>query len=148
MFSGPSPAGPLTTFYCLWFVTPPTWRTRSQYLYPPGTGLPSYTPRHWVPFSSPPTTRRATVEVFEPVSTRGDHNVHDNWDLIFPFYIEACRPVARQQIPNTHQWTNWEEVFSMLSVIQLLDATIEELLEAVFSMLSVPRCCKQNKTRI
>jgi hypothetical protein len=27
--------------------------------------------RHLVPFSSPPTTRRATVEVFEPASTRG-----------------------------------------------------------------------------
>jgi hypothetical protein len=29
----------------------------------------SYIPRHWVPFSSPPTTRRATVEVFDPAST-------------------------------------------------------------------------------
>jgi hypothetical protein len=36
----------------------------------PGTGWPGYTPRHWVPFSSPPTTRRATVEVFDPTSTR------------------------------------------------------------------------------
>jgi hypothetical protein len=27
------------------------------------------TPRHWVPFSSPPTTRRATVVVFNPAST-------------------------------------------------------------------------------
>jgi hypothetical protein len=35
------------------------------YLYPPGTGCPSYTPRYWLPFSSPPTT----VEVFEPAST-------------------------------------------------------------------------------
>jgi hypothetical protein len=34
----------------------------------PGTGWPSYTPRHWVPFLSPPTTRRATVEVFEHAS--------------------------------------------------------------------------------
>jgi hypothetical protein len=31
----------------------------------PGTGWPNYTPTHWVPFSSPPTTRRATA------STRG-----------------------------------------------------------------------------
>jgi hypothetical protein len=30
-----------------------------------GTGWPSYTPGHWVPFSSPLTTRRATVEVFK-----------------------------------------------------------------------------------
>jgi hypothetical protein len=27
-------------------------------------------PRHWVPFPSPPTTRRATLEVSEPASTR------------------------------------------------------------------------------
>jgi hypothetical protein len=61
----------MTTFYCLRFETPPTWRTRSPYLHPPVTGWPSYTPRHWVPFSSSSTTRRATVEVFEPASTRG-----------------------------------------------------------------------------
>jgi hypothetical protein len=28
---------------------PPTWRTRSPYLWPPETGWPSCTPRHWVP---------------------------------------------------------------------------------------------------
>jgi hypothetical protein len=39
-------------------------------VYPAGTGWPGYTPRHWVPFSSPPTTRRVTVEVFDPASTR------------------------------------------------------------------------------
>jgi hypothetical protein len=27
-------------------------------------------PQHWVPFSSSPTIRRATVEVFDPASTR------------------------------------------------------------------------------
>jgi hypothetical protein len=56
--------------YCLRFETPPTWRNRPPYLYPPGTGCPRYVPRHWVPFSSPPTTRRAAVEVFEHASTR------------------------------------------------------------------------------
>jgi hypothetical protein len=48
----------------------PTWRARSPYLYTPRTGLPRYTPRHRVPFSSPPTTRRVTVEVFDHASTR------------------------------------------------------------------------------
>jgi hypothetical protein len=48
----------MTIFYCLRFETPPTWRARSPYLYPPGTGWPSYTLRYWVPFSSSPTTRR------------------------------------------------------------------------------------------
>jgi hypothetical protein len=40
------------------------------YLNPPGAGWPSYTPRHWVPFSSPPTTHSDMVETFEPHSTR------------------------------------------------------------------------------
>jgi hypothetical protein len=34
----------------------------------PGTGWPGYNPRHWVPFSSTPTTFRATVEVFDTSS--------------------------------------------------------------------------------
>jgi hypothetical protein len=42
-FSGPIPVGLATIFYCLRFETS---------------------------FSSPPTTRRATVEVFDPASTR------------------------------------------------------------------------------
>jgi hypothetical protein len=50
---------------------PPTWRTRYPYFYPSWTGWPSYTPSHWVPFSSPSTTSRAAVEVLEPASTRG-----------------------------------------------------------------------------
>jgi hypothetical protein len=41
-------------------------------------------------------------------------------------------PIARQQIPNMHQWTNWEAVFSARSVRQLRDTTIEELLEQCF----------------
>jgi hypothetical protein len=28
--------------------TPPTWRSRFPYLYPPGRGWPSYTPGHWM----------------------------------------------------------------------------------------------------
>jgi hypothetical protein len=58
----------MTIFYCLRFGTPPTWRVRSPYLYPPAAGWPSYTPGHWVPFSSPPTTRRTAVELLEPAS--------------------------------------------------------------------------------
>jgi hypothetical protein len=61
-FSGPSPAGLMTIFYCLRFGTSPTWMARSPYLYPPGTGWHYYTPRQWV------GTRRATVGVFEPAS--------------------------------------------------------------------------------
>jgi hypothetical protein len=70
-FSGLIPAGLITIFYCLRFKIPSTWKVRSPYLYPRGRPWPNYIPRHWVPFSSPPTTRRATVEVFEPASTGG-----------------------------------------------------------------------------
>jgi hypothetical protein len=49
---------------------PPTWRVRSPHLYSPGTGWPGYNPTQWVSFTLPPTTRRATVEVFDPASTQ------------------------------------------------------------------------------
>jgi hypothetical protein len=41
-FSGPSPVGHMTIFYCLEVETSPTWRTRYLYLYAPETGWPSY----------------------------------------------------------------------------------------------------------
>jgi hypothetical protein len=48
-------------------------------------------------------------------------------------------PVAKQQIPNMHQWTNWEVVFSTRSVRELRNATVKELLEAAFSIWTTPR---------
>jgi hypothetical protein len=39
-------------------------RFRSPFFYPPGIGWPSYTLKHWIPFSSPLTTRKDTVEIF------------------------------------------------------------------------------------
>jgi hypothetical protein len=57
-------------------------------------------------------------------------------------------PVARQQIPNTHQWTHWEAVFSKRSMQQLRDTIIQELLEDMFSERSVPRCFKQDKSSL
>jgi hypothetical protein len=50
----------------------------------------------------------------------------------------ANTPIARQQIHNMQQWSNWEAVFSMQSMQYLHDATIEELLEEVFSVWPVP----------
>jgi hypothetical protein len=38
--------------------------------FPQEQGGPVIPPRHCVPFSSPPKTRRATVEAFQPTSTR------------------------------------------------------------------------------
>jgi hypothetical protein len=63
----------MTMFYCLRFETPPPpWRARSPYLCLPETGWHSYTPRHSAPFSSPRTTRRVAVVVFEPASTQAN----------------------------------------------------------------------------
>jgi hypothetical protein len=84
----------MTTFGCLRFETPPTWRAMSPYLYPPGTGWLSYTPRHSVPFSSPPTTCRTTVEVIDPASTRKslflDKQCRRKWNL-------RCGPTWREE---------------------------------------------------
>jgi hypothetical protein len=49
-FSSPSPAELMSPYYFLRFEIIPTWMARSLYLCPPGTGWPSYTPRHWVTF--------------------------------------------------------------------------------------------------
>jgi hypothetical protein len=97
-FLGPSPAGPITTFYCLRFETPQTWRTTSPYLYPPGTWWPSYTPRHWVPFSSPPMTRRAMVEVFDPASTRASRN--ESQSSLLDFTIDSLCSLCTDRIEN------------------------------------------------
>jgi hypothetical protein len=57
----------------------PSLEDQALYLYPPGTGWPL----HRVTFSSPHTTRMATVEVFEPASTWGSSH--------FYHYISSIR---------------------------------------------------------
>jgi hypothetical protein len=52
-----------TIFYCLIWDSP-NLEGQVLVLYSPGTGWPNYTPGHWIRFSLPITTRRATVEVF------------------------------------------------------------------------------------
>jgi hypothetical protein len=88
-FSGPIPAGLLTIFYCLILETPRTWKARSPYLYPPGTEWPGYNPRHWFPFSSPHTTRRATVYVFDPDSMQEKRLITNSWLLFINFTRSA-----------------------------------------------------------
>jgi hypothetical protein len=81
-FSCPSPAGLMAIFYCLRFETPPTWRAKFTYLYPPATGWPSYTPRHQVPFRcllqlaglqwrylTPPSRRKHTLYSWQGMCT-------------------------------------------------------------------------------
>jgi hypothetical protein len=57
---GRSPAELTAIFYCLIW----DWRASFPYLYPPGTGWPSYTPGHWVPFCRLLLLAGTTVEVF------------------------------------------------------------------------------------
>jgi hypothetical protein len=57
-------------------------------------------------------------------------------------------PVARQWALFTHQWINLEVVFSAQSVRQLHEVTMEELLGDVFYVGSMPRCYKQDKSRV
>jgi hypothetical protein len=88
----------MTIFYCLRFETPPTWKARLPYLYPPGTGWPSYTT---------PTTRRATLEVFEPTSSRAPalhslillitsrHGPHRRHSIV------ACTAISSERASNT-----------------------------------------------
>jgi hypothetical protein len=58
----------MTIFYCLRFETPPNLDGQVPVFISPSVQV--ITPRYWVPFSSSPTTRRATVEIFQPDSTR------------------------------------------------------------------------------
>jgi hypothetical protein len=54
--------------------------------------------------------------------------------------------VARQQIPDTHQWT--VKRCSLCSLYGCCVTTVKELLEEVFFVQSLLRCYKQNKSRI
>jgi hypothetical protein len=44
--------------------TPPTWRARFPYLYPPRTGRHSYTPGHWITFLSPLTSSQLKLIMY------------------------------------------------------------------------------------
>jgi hypothetical protein len=70
----------------------PNLEGQVPHLYPIGTGWPSCNPRHWVTFSSPPMTRRATVELFEPTSKRGlstesESESHCYWRIVSLFVL-------------------------------------------------------------
>jgi hypothetical protein len=93
--NGPSRADSVTMLYCIIWDSP-TWRVRFPYLYPPGTGCPSYTPEHWISFTSLLTIRSAFVEVFQHTST-GIPNL-EGYVLVFISPKEQGGPV----IPPRH----------------------------------------------
>jgi hypothetical protein len=92
-------------YFAVWFKTSPTWRTRSPPFMSPGTGWPDYTPRYWVPFSSPPTTRRAAVEVFEHASTWGLTHCQCQSQNYFTTGGLPPNSLPWRQAPWDPQWT-------------------------------------------
>jgi hypothetical protein len=72
-----------------------------RHLYPPGRGLLGYILRHWVPFSSPPTTRRPTVEVFDPATTRDCSGSLFKSKSKSKSYCDCSQSVSHDQIFNT-----------------------------------------------
>jgi hypothetical protein len=95
----------MTTFYCLRFESPPSWRARSPYLYPAETGRAGCTPRHWVRFPSPRTIRRATVEVFDPASTRESSTVFYCVLLLHSISVATETPVDQLYPVTPYPWT-------------------------------------------
>jgi hypothetical protein len=83
------------------YAQPSIWRTRQLYLCSPVIGWPSYTPRYGVPFSSPSTTRRATVEYLTFSTRRND--------------IVTCRHISIQRQIYAHATIGkvLQEVFCM-----------------------------------
>jgi hypothetical protein len=95
----------MTTFYCLRFETPPTWRARSPYLYPPGTGWPGYTPRLCVPSSLPSTIRRATVEVFDLASSRVSRTLNQS------YIATDGQSVSQSVLVSSTIWGSWPDIY-------------------------------------
>jgi hypothetical protein len=56
----------------------------------PRNRWPNYTLKQWVPFASPPTARRATVEVFDPASTLGGLAENTVSNIITEQYFQFC----------------------------------------------------------
>jgi hypothetical protein len=84
----------------------------------PGTGWPSYNPRHLAPFSSPPVTRRDTVEVFDPASTR----VHNRKvKVILRLTISQSVSKSWYRAPS---WGPWPIFFSFFLILMLLSFSI------------------------
>jgi hypothetical protein len=80
----------------------PNLEGQVPYLYPhPRIRWPSFTPRHWVPFSLPPT-RRVTVEVFEPVSTQIHQLTLNDW-------ISSQQYMKVQFVPDWKHITTYYE---------------------------------------
>jgi hypothetical protein len=86
--------------------------------HPPRIGSHGNNTRHWVPFSSPPTTRRATMKVFDPASTRGKFRLQLGW---CPRYVTPWRGSRRKRRFKQflYRWT-WTRCRGNLFVLRSL----------------------------
>jgi hypothetical protein len=127
-------------YFTVSFETPPTWRARSPYLYPPGTEWPSYTPGHWVTFLSPLTTRR---DYGGGILTR----LHTGTQLIFlrnHLHLEDLRvSQARNQheIDNKQRNPSFERTGSPLT-----SSSVTSCMSRLMAWLWVGLCLLQSLT--
>jgi hypothetical protein len=97
-----SPSELKTIYHCFNSWDSPNLEGQVPEFISPRTWWPRYTPGHWVPFPSPLTTRRATVEVFYPASTResvlplSNSSFYETWtsNEAQAFYCEGAILVA------------------------------------------------------
>jgi hypothetical protein len=89
----------------------PNLEAQVSILYSPRTRLPSYITRHWVPFSSHPTTNRAIVAVFKPAPHWGKGGPESEflYDCRFPanqFVLAPShlRPTTRLFFLQLNPW--------------------------------------------
>jgi hypothetical protein len=104
----------MTTFYSLRFETTPTWRARSTYLYPTGTGLPGYNPRHWGPFPLPPMTSR----VWCWYSNLHPHGI--NWTRRIKSHVTTDGQSVSVSWNKAHIWSLRPDIYYCQTVAGLL----------------------------
>jgi hypothetical protein len=98
---------------------------------PQGTGLLGYTPRHWIPSSSPPTTRGATVELFDTASTRDIPTGHGKKNIYLPGSLYTAWLILIQLGPRYIPWTSsikyiWLNVLLLLATNCTYTATKQD----------------------
>jgi hypothetical protein len=84
----------------------------------PSNEVPSYNLRHWSPFSSPPTTNTATVEVFQPSSTRC--STSQVKVILRPTVSQPLCPGVRQPSGTGHQFFFFHSLQSYLDTCGFL----------------------------
>jgi hypothetical protein len=105
---------------------------------PPGTGWSSYNPTHWVPFSSPPTIWRATVEVFVPASTR-KYRTHNISCIIARSLIsgeracpQSCSLATAVVLSPVYTAVTWQRVYMSQYIVAFVLFRLPRILRSDF----------------